>query len=564
MANFHLNAQIISRSEGRSAIAAAAYRSASKIESEWDGLTYDFTRKNWVVHSEVLVPKYVPERFKDRSTLWNEVEQNEKSGNAQLAREIEIGLPKELSLETQIALVREYILENFICNGMCADFSIHHPPLTNGKGVPIDEDGKPTNDISKMTFRNCHVHIMLTMRPMDESGQWEPKSEKAYVCRKDNLQMNIPARFIAKAEEEGWKKLYYYYQGKKRVKMTADEAKEKELKRVNKYPVTVKMQNQAVQQWNSKDTLKKWRENWAVTCNRVLEENGIDTRIDHRSYAEQGITRIAGVHMGVQAFQMEKKGIRTDRGDLNRQIQEDNRFLSKLELELKQLENRERERMKHVASRLEGIRAQAIAAAYQQLVLSEEAMSEREQKRSALEKAHAMADATEQLMITIEALEHVVAEARRQLEKTSPFQIQKRKALKMEIEENEQHIRVLKQKLSEIKQLTQEECRKPTISLGVYEEKQKRIQKLQELQSSLYKEFHMLVQNNQALTKELKDLVRGKRSIYDSLIESKLREHYQADYNVSLFKQARIKAPDLLGSGPESLHKDLSYKRKIG
>ncbi|MBE5971066.1 MAG: MobA/MobL protein [Lachnoclostridium sp.] len=563
MANFHLSAQIISRSEGRSAIAAAAYRSASKIESEWDGLTYDFTRKNWVVHSEVLTPAYVPEQFKDRSTLWNSVEQAEKSSNAQLAREIEIGLPKELVLETQIALVREYILENFICNGMCADFSIHHPPITNGKGIPVDKDGTPTNDLSKMIFRNCHVHIMLTMRPIDENGQWESKSEKAYTCRRDNLQMNIPARFIAQAEAEGWKKLYYYYQGKRKVKMTAEEAEEKGLKRVNKYPATVKMLNPSIQQWSSKDTLKRWRENWAVTCNRVLEENGIDTRIDHRSYAEQGVARIAGVHMGVQAFQMEKKGIRTDRGDLNRQIQEDNRFLYKLEVELKQLENKERERMKHIASRLEGIRAQAIVTAYQQLALSEEAVSEQEQKRTALEKARATAEATEQLLATIEALGHVIAEAQRQLEKTNPFQIQKRKLLKEEIVENEKHLQVLKQRLAEVKHISQKEKGKATINFGVYEEKQKRIQKLQELQFSLYREFHMLVQTNQTLTKELKDLVRGKRPAYDSLVESKLKDHYQEGYNVSLLKQARTKAPDLLGSGPESLHRDLSYKRKI-
>ena len=88
------------------------------------------------------LPPNAPDTFKDRSVLWNGVELAEKSGNAQLAREIEIALPKELTLEQQIALTRVYIQQTFVAVGMCADFAIHNPPVTDSKHRPIDSEGK--------------------------------------------------------------------------------------------------------------------------------------------------------------------------------------------------------------------------------------------------------------------------------------------------------------------------------------------------------------------------------------------------------------------------------------
>ena len=82
MAIYHLSVQIIKRSEGRSAVAAAAYRSGTSLTSEWDGITYDYTRKGWVEHTEILLPEYAPESFKKRQHLWNQVEMAEKSANA--------------------------------------------------------------------------------------------------------------------------------------------------------------------------------------------------------------------------------------------------------------------------------------------------------------------------------------------------------------------------------------------------------------------------------------------------------------------------------------------------
>ena len=125
IAIYHCNISIVSRGKGKSAVAAAAYRSGEKLTNEWDGMTHDYTRKGGVVHTEILLPPHAPPSFSDRSTLWNSVELYEKAGNAQLAREIDAALPIELSREEQIRLVREYCSSQFVSKGMCVDFAIH-------------------------------------------------------------------------------------------------------------------------------------------------------------------------------------------------------------------------------------------------------------------------------------------------------------------------------------------------------------------------------------------------------------------------------------------------------
>ena len=121
----HIPVSIIKRSAGRSAVAAAAYRSGTKLTNEWDGMIHDYTRKGGIVHAEIMLPAHAPPEFADRSILWNSVEQIEKARDSQLAREIEAALPRELSGEQQLALVRAYVKDNFVDKGMCADFAIH-------------------------------------------------------------------------------------------------------------------------------------------------------------------------------------------------------------------------------------------------------------------------------------------------------------------------------------------------------------------------------------------------------------------------------------------------------
>ncbi len=157
IAIFHCTIKLVQRSKGKSVVAAAAYRSGTKLVNEWDGMTHDYTRKGGVVHAEIMLPAHAPPEFQDRAILWNSVEQIEKSKDSQLAREVEVALPVELSWEQQLSLVRAYVKDNFVDNGMCADFAIH------------DRD-----------TGNPHAHILLTVRPLKENGQWGAKCRKVY------------------------------------------------------------------------------------------------------------------------------------------------------------------------------------------------------------------------------------------------------------------------------------------------------------------------------------------------------------------------------------------------
>jgi ATP-dependent exoDNAse (exonuclease V) alpha subunit len=176
-------------------IAAAAYRSGMKLESEKAGVTYDFTHKRGVIHAEIILPATAPRSFADRATLWNAVEKSEKRHDAQTARDIDVALPVEFSRDEQIAIIRDYARDNFVNQGMCADFAIHD------KG-----DGNP------------HAHILLTTRRVTENGFGNKNRE-----------------------------------------------------------------------WNDRKYLCYWREKWADICNERLSAKGLDERIDHRTLKAQGI-----------------------------------------------------------------------------------------------------------------------------------------------------------------------------------------------------------------------------------------------------------------------------------
>ena len=153
MAIYHCSIKIISRGKGKSAVAAAAYRSGTKLVNDWDGMIHDYTKKGGIVYSEILLPAHASPAYLDRSTLWNSVEQIEKSRNAQLAREIEVAIPNELPRAEQIKLVQDYCA-TFAHDGMCVDFSIHDPQKEQ---------------------ENVHAHILLTIRPFKTNGKWDAK-----------------------------------------------------------------------------------------------------------------------------------------------------------------------------------------------------------------------------------------------------------------------------------------------------------------------------------------------------------------------------------------------------
>ena len=147
MAIYHLSAKIVSRHDGRSVVAAAAYRAGQRLEEEATGLTFDYTHKQGVEHTEIVAPQGAPQWMHDRQSLWNAVEQAERRRDAQLAREIEVGLPVELSAGAQVTLLRDFVQREFVSNGMIADIALHR------------------NDAD-----NPHAHILLTLRAIHENG----------------------------------------------------------------------------------------------------------------------------------------------------------------------------------------------------------------------------------------------------------------------------------------------------------------------------------------------------------------------------------------------------------
>ena len=151
MAIYHFSAKVISRASGSSALAAAAYRSASRLHDQRLDRHHDFSNKAGVIHSEVMLPDGAPEHLADREKLWNEVEAAEKRIDAQLAREIEFAIPRELSPEMGIALARVFVRDEFVSRGMIADLNVHWDVGADGLAKP-------------------HAHVMLTMREVSEEG----------------------------------------------------------------------------------------------------------------------------------------------------------------------------------------------------------------------------------------------------------------------------------------------------------------------------------------------------------------------------------------------------------
>ena len=263
MALFHLNVTQIKRSKGQSAIAAAAYRAGEKLYSEYYGETSDYTNKGGVICSEILLPDHAPKEYADRQTLWNAVEKAERGKNAQLAYSFDIALQNEFSLDENIALARQFLLEHFVSRGMVVDFAIH---------VPDKEDGG---------IQNPHFHIMAPIRPIEANGKWGMKQRRVYELDEDgNRLLDADGNYI-----------------------------------FNAVPTT---------DWGSPETLEYWREQWAAMCNAKFEEKNLPCRIDHRSYERQGVDVLPTIHEGPSVRQMEAKGIRTDKGEFNRWIKATN------------------------------------------------------------------------------------------------------------------------------------------------------------------------------------------------------------------------------------------------
>ena len=273
--SLHTHVDIVSRSKGESVIAKAAYNARDKLKDDYYGKTHDYSKKDDLVFSKIFLPEHIPKEFSKREYLWNEVEKIEKSKNSQLARNLLFTLPRELNEEDRIKLISEFIEENFTSKGMIADCNIHNPTASDNEEQP-------------------HDHILLTLREINEQGNWKAKSKKEYIL-----------------DENGEK-----------IKLKSGNYKSR---KVN------------LNDWNEPDKAKEWRENFSKKANEYLARNNIDKRIDPRTFGEQGREELPQVHLGTASFQMEKKGIQTERGNHNRKITAFNLEFKKFKAELSKL-----------------------------------------------------------------------------------------------------------------------------------------------------------------------------------------------------------------------------------
>ena len=257
-------------------MASAAYRAGEKLHSEYYGEDSDYTNKGGVIYTEIFLPPPAPREYADRETLWNAVEKAEKGKKAQLAYSFDISFQNEFTQEENIVLARKFLTEHFVSRGMVVDFAVHEPEKEEG-GI-----------------NNPHFHFLCPIRPIEQNGKWGLKQKREYVL--DENGNRIP---------DG--KGDYVF---------------------NAVPTT---------DWGSADTLGFWREQWAVMCNAKFEEKGLDVRIDHRSYERQGIEQLPTVHEGPTVRAMEKKGIKTEKGEFNRWIRKTNAFIRDLRRKLSAL-----------------------------------------------------------------------------------------------------------------------------------------------------------------------------------------------------------------------------------
>lgn len=316
IAIYHFEAKMISRGTGRSVVAAAAYASCSKIYNDYDGMMHDYTRKHGCVYSEIFLPSNAPPEWQDRTELWNAVEAAEKAKDSRLARDLIVALPVEIGLDEWKAILKDFISKQCVNKGMCADVSIH------------DTDG-----------HNPHAHILLTMRPIDDKGKWQAKTQKEYLCKRGDEERGFTAAEFKTAQADGWEKQYQYKVDKKKLYMTPTEAEQQGYERVSKNPKSTRYgrQNPICAEWNSEEQVLRWRKAWEGVTNKALEQNSIDARVDCRSFKECGIDEQPTIHEGVSAHIIEQRGGVSERCEMNRQIKADNALLLEIKKQIKKL-----------------------------------------------------------------------------------------------------------------------------------------------------------------------------------------------------------------------------------
>ena len=256
IALFHFHVTQIKRSTGQSAVAAAAYRSGEKLHSEYYGEDSDYTRKGGVICSETLLPAHAPQEYADRETLWNAVEKVERGKKAQLAYSFDIALQNEFSMEENINLARQFLLEQFVRRGMIVDFAVHSPDKEDG-GIS-----------------NPHFHVMCPIRPIEPNGKWGNKQRREYVLDEDGNR--IP---------DG----------------TGDYV-------FNAVPTT---------DWGSPETLEHWRQTWAELCYQLSHiRNGKSHIQKSLAVWKPEMERYAGLVQQIKEKSKERKSLVAEKKEL--------------------------------------------------------------------------------------------------------------------------------------------------------------------------------------------------------------------------------------------------------
>ena len=343
-----------------------------------------------------------------KRNIWNAVEAAEKTKDSRLAREFIVALPRELGAEDWKTIMTEYIQGCFVSDGMCADVAIH------------DTDG-----------HNPHAHILLTVRPLNEGGTWQYKTEKEYLCVRDGEERGFTAAEFKAAQVEGWEKQYPYKNGKKKTYMAPSEAEVQGLERVSKHPKATRYgrQNPISERWNSEEQLVAWRAAWVDAVNRALEREGVEARIDHRSHAERGIDEKPTIHEGASARKLEQMGFVSDRCELNRQIRTDNALIRELKALIAKLMKAVRMTLAEIARAMEQARQDIIVFTYGLLHNREQRNLDTTFIGTSAPKYHDYVDASR--AITEKAKQRKALKA--ELAARSPFDLRRRRELKASI-----------------------------------------------------------------------------------------------------------------------------------
>lgn len=378
MAIYHFSVKTFSKMTSACAVAKAAYRSGESLYDVQQDRQFDYQHRENVLYSNIQIPENCPEAYKDRQTLWNAVEEQKSNINARFAREFEIALPNEWSIKEAADRINEFVKNEFVDKGMICDINIHQ----------------------SKSGENLHAHVMATVDPVNEQGQFYGTEKKVYANAaeieidpntiRDKLDtagieyeikgshtIEIPAEAVNngllkearieidqkdirasynqnfpefdksnKEETEKYRLKEYDKNGEPKQRKSVRNGKEyytQEYKRVT----TEK------NDWNSREQLKEWRKDWADYCNQYLRE---EERIDHRSLKDQGIDREPTVHEGVQAKEIEARGEVSELKQLNREIKESNSIWEKLKERIEDIKFNVQRKLEEVRENVENIK----------------------------------------------------------------------------------------------------------------------------------------------------------------------------------------------------------------